>query len=304
MACCKGNRKGESRAAKLMQTAKNKIVSKKVFTFSKPVDNVSLMKPTETDFVNFLSQKRNEPVAKIQMEYLRARKLYKIHAPDFKRYRDSIASMNAAVFGYSSPSGLNAHYRALEAWWMLRFVGYCHNPEYSNLVVSLPDKVFKSLGKWPESILDYGCGAALWTYQVALAGRNKPKIHLLDFPGFPRDFAKWRLEKIGCQVETTDVTDEQPNPSPLPLVDVCIAWSVLEHLLDPVEAIKNIMDSVNPGGVLYAYLGTWKPEALHVNARSEEIKKLVLTKLKDSGGWVYKKKENNQSENKVSYQTT
>jgi len=284
--CCKGNRQGESRAAKAMQKAKAKIVK----PIAKALAVAPVLKPIEVDFITFLSQKRNEPISKIQNEYLGARRIYNTPSSAFKKYRDSIANMNAVVFGYSNHTGLNAHYRALEAWWMLRFVGYSHNPEYCNLVAKLPDQVFKALGRLPNTILDYGCGASIWSYQLAKAGGHKPKIYLLDIPGIPREFAKWRLENIGCRVDTIDVTDKHPNPSPLPLVDVCIAWSVLEHLLDPVDATNNIMSSINYGGVLYAYLGEWKPEALHVNARSEEIKKLVLTKFNDLSGWIYKRK--------------
>lgn len=247
------------------------------------------LKPLENDFIEFISYRRGEPQERIKANYLAIRNSYKTWSQDFKKYREGIAKMNTAIWGYSKAADLHSHYKNLEGWWMIRFIGYSHNPEYMKLLALFPHSVTERLKRWPETIMDYGCGAGLWSYELARAGGNKPIVYLLDIPGISRDFAKWRLEKIGCRVDTIDVTDKQPNPWPIPIVDVCVVWSVLEHLLNPTEATKNIMSSIRPNGLIYAFLGAWKPEALHVNSRSEEIRKLILTKYKDMGSWFYKR---------------
>lgn len=288
MGCCKGNRQGESRAALLMKKVKNK--RNKSIQVDKTATLGGLVKPIEADFIRYLSETRKEPKEKLLSNYLTIKKEFGTPSRQFKKFREAIVRMNSAVFGFGKASDLMSYYNALEGWWMLRFLSYESNPEYLRLLEVFPEKVKTSLGRWPETILDYGCGVSHWAYQIVKTSGTKPKVYLLDIPGISRDFGKWRLERMGCRVEIINVTMENPNPKPLPMVDLCVVWSVLEHLLDPIGAIKNIMNSINDGGILYAFLGEWKPESLHVNARSREVMDLILSKFDDQGGWIYKNK--------------
>jgi len=103
------------------------------------------------------------------------------------------------------------------------------------------------------------------------------------------------LRKNGTRHRIVDVGDFQVLCDRDP-VDVCVCWSVFEHLPDPVREAKRICDLVKPGGVLVSYLGAWGAEPLHINFKQDEIKGVILENFEDLGGWVYRKKSGNNAQ--------
>ena len=252
--------------------------------------NPKLLAPLEVEFVDFLTEKRGESRTQVKARYLLARNGFKTWTRGFKDYHLGILKMNGVLWGFDRENDLASHYRQLEGYHALRFVSYCHNKEYMQYVKTFPNKVITALGKYPENILDYGCGMALMSTELAKevkARGSSPTVWLCDFPGVSRDFAVWRLSREGIQVVVAS-----PNENILSVknfYDVCFVWSVFEHLLDPEKVADNICKAINPGGILVSYLGAWKPEPLHVNFKQEAIKKIIASQFKDLGGWIYKK---------------
>jgi 2-polyprenyl-3-methyl-5-hydroxy-6-metoxy-1,4-benzoquinol methylase len=61
------------------------------------------------------------------------------------------------------------------------------------------------------------------------------------------EFAAFARDEIGVRVRTTTVEDADiPNGS----MDVATMWHVLEHVPDPVTVLRQLRDTLRPGGVL------------------------------------------------------
>lgn len=267
--------------------------------FNKSMVNPKVLAPLEVEFVNFLTELRGESRPQVKARYLLARNGFKTWTRGFKDYHLGILKMNGVLWGFDKENDLSSHYRQLEGYHALRFVSYCHNKEYMQYVNTFPNKILSALEIYPENILDYGCGTALMSTELAKEVKTRggnPTVWLYDFPGVSRDFAVWRLNRNGIKVETLNIDIKLPNittnifrDSPL-LVDVCFVWSVFEHLLNPEEVASDICKVINPDGILVTYLGAWQPEPLHVNFKQAELKKIILSHFEDLGGWIYRKK--------------
>ena len=251
--------------------------------------NPKVLASLEVEFVDFLTELRGEPRAQVKTRYLLARNGFKTWTRGFKDYHLGILRMNGVLWGFSKENDLASHYRQLEGYHALRFISYCHNKEYMGYVKTFPDKVLSALEMYPENILDYGCGMALMSTELAKevkARGGSPTVWLYDFPGISRDFAVWRLNRAGIIARTWDINEDVLS---IKGQDVCFVWSVFEHLIDPEKVAEDICNIINPNGILISYLGSWQPEPLHINFKQEVIKKIITSQFKDLGGWIYKK---------------
>ncbi|MGY1752259.1 class I SAM-dependent methyltransferase [Blastococcus sp. SYSU D01042] len=112
-------------------------------------------------------------------------------------------------------------------------------------------------------LLDVGCGPG--TITVDLAARVAPgRVLGLDLSPDPLDEARAAAERAGVEV-TFAVGDVYDLDLPDGSVDVVHAHQVLQHLTDPVAALREMARVCRPGGVVavrdvdYAAL-TWFPD--------------------------------------------
>ena len=108
-------------------------------------------------------------------------------------------------------------------------------------------------------ICEYGCGVAPFTTSLLL---NSSKdifvdISLSDVEGSEHlNFAEWKFNKIISEKDMKDVEfDICPvKPNALPKydseLDIVILHEVAEHLLSPVNTLKNLIDQIKDGGVI------------------------------------------------------
>lgn len=89
------------------------------------------------------------------------------------------------------------------------------------------------------SVLDVGCGRGAWASNLRALGADR--IIGLE-PGADADVAKSRYD---------DVITEPIEVAPLPPADVVIAADVLEHLMDPWQALVRLRAATVAGEVLY-----------------------------------------------------
>ena len=67
-----------------------------------------------------------------------------------------------------------------------------------------------------------------------------------DISSFAVDEAKKKNEDISDRI-TSGLIEAQNYPKES--FDVIVMWDVIEHLYDPVDAFKNLLDALKPGGV-------------------------------------------------------
>jgi len=76
-------------------------------------------------------------------------------------------------------------------------------------------------------------------------------VTYLDIPGSVKDFAEWRFRKYGLPVQ---VVTSSPDVAKLhDDYDVVFTDAVFEHLIDPEQALQEILAHIRPGG-LFVFL--------------------------------------------------
>ncbi len=95
--------------------------------------------------------------------------------------------------------------------------------------------------------LDYGSGIGSNALVFGLAGF---KVTLADVADPLRNFARWRCEHRGLRVHTVDLKHESLDRE---RYDVITCFDVLEHVPDPLQALKRMRDALRPDGVLFVY---------------------------------------------------
>lgn len=92
----------------------------------------------------------------------------------------------------------------------------------------------------PGRLLDLGCGDGTVLYLAQRDGWDVRGVEL-----FPEQTALVR-EKLGLPVETSDIMSHRGEPGSC---DVVVLTHVLEHLPDPLAALRKIRELLKPGGI-------------------------------------------------------
>jgi 2-polyprenyl-3-methyl-5-hydroxy-6-metoxy-1,4-benzoquinol methylase len=111
-----------------------------------------------------------------------------------------------------------------------------------------------------REFLDYGSGIGSNALIFGLAGF---RVTLADIADPLRNFAKWRLERRGIPVRALDLKHEALERS---RYDVVTCFDVLEHVPDPLAAVRRMRDALRPDGLffLYAPFGFDPDRPMHV----------------------------------------
>ena len=111
------------------------------------------------------------------------------------------------------------------------------SPVCAELALSLPGRKF----------LDYGSGIGSNALVFGLAGFD---VTLADVADPLRTFAKWRLERRGIRVRDIDLKRQSIEPD---RYDVITCFDVLEHVPNPLGAVRRMRDALRAGGMLFLY---------------------------------------------------
>lgn len=138
----------------------------------------------------------------------------------------------------------------LETWQLPENIYLLFNAIYKYALSPLSFYPFREYIKKANIILEYGCGIAPITYSVIKYGRFKRKklFVIADIQNHTYHFAKWRLHNVK-NVRMIDI-----DPSQLPILDknydLIFLLTVLEHLPNPLDVIKNLYNTLITGGYL------------------------------------------------------
>ncbi len=159
--------------------------------------------------------------------------------------RYTIGRMEAAKLWAGKPRRSEADYRAFYAetdYWVLRQMYYHRNSSFHRVAA-----VMRRVGKVGDCC-EYGSGVApvtAWLRPRFPAWRYT----LVDLPSPMLEFARWRFRAC-ANVETL----EPGFGSDLPLVrryDVITCLEVLEHVINPLEVVRHLVEHLAPGGSLF-----------------------------------------------------
>lgn len=111
-----------------------------------------------------------------------------------------------------------------------------------------------------REFLDFGSGIGSNALIFGLAGF---RVTLADIADPLRNFAKWRLERRGVTVRALDLKRDEIEPK---RYDVITCFDVLEHVPDPLGAVKRMRDALRVGGTyfLYAPFGPDPERPMHI----------------------------------------
>jgi hypothetical protein len=136
-----------------------------------------------------------------------------------------------------------------------------------------PAETILKYAQKPLIVLDYGCGMAHLSFEIA---KRDPSAHiiLLDIDSFILDFTVFRFTKHKISHQVIKITKENLYPS-LPLHNLCLADEVMEHLLQPLTVFENIRNSMAPGGLLYGNFSDHTASPLHITPNLEDLRKKI-----------------------------
>jgi SAM-dependent methyltransferase len=161
-------------------------------------------------------------------------------------------------------------------------------------IIPLWKRIFRSVVRFnticlppltPGRMLEIGCAAGGFMHRMACAGWGVEGIE------FSSSAAKKASAK-GFAVECISL--EQATP-PLQQYDIVVGWMVIEHLHDPLTALRKLADWIRPGGWLVIsvpnaesfearlFKDSWY--ALHLPAHLYHFSPRTLGNLLKCGGW-------------------
>lgn len=235
--------------------------------------NVNKITPTEEDFIEFMSERKNQPYRETLIKYTRIRNDFSFPSHGFTEFWcKKLHEMFSLEYLDTSEKDLIQSYD---------FYSLLHLYEMISLEYKSPTEFQKEaefiLNKISDPVIvDYGCGIAQISFEIAKM--SKAKVYLLDLDTIILDFDKFRFKKYGFDFETIVVRENNFYPS-LPVHNICICSEVLEHLPEPIRAFDNILKSLERGGLLYGQYYNYSKEFFHVSPDLSEIIKQIPEKF-------------------------
>lgn len=159
--------------------------------------------------------------------------------------RYTISRMDAATLWERKPRTGETDYRSFYAetdHFVLRQMYYQRNECFHVVAASM-----RRVGR-EGSLCEYGCGVAPVTAWI------RPRFPgwqymIVDIPTPALEFARWRFRDF------PNVEAREPGFGPdLPLTkgyDVITCFDALEHIVNPLEVVRHLVDHLNPGGALH-----------------------------------------------------
>lgn len=158
-------------------------------------------------------------------------------------------------------------YRFHAPMHFLRMIAYTE-PTWSD-----DDPVVQALASRTDAftIVDYGCGLAQKSINLARRHPDRARLFLVDIPTIRKEFLRWYADDLGIPCDFGDVTESEPIPA-LPDHDLCIAEQVFEHIYNPGEVFEVIHAALRPGGFLSTNVADHKEEFMHVTPKLDALR--------------------------------
>lgn len=113
-----------------------------------------------------------------------------------------------------------------------------------------------------STILDYGCGIGSHLIYYTRQGLRTTGFDIADQV---IQFARWRLDEYHIDAEVIDGKKDHPKNQ----YDMVVSLHTLEHIPDPYQSLKDLVDVAKKGGILYICVPFFKdpqrPMHLHTS---------------------------------------
>lgn len=141
----------------------------------------------------------------------------------------------------------------------------------------------------PGRMMEFGCASGLFLHRMARGGWQ---VEGVEFAEKAAESAR----SLGYRVHTGALEDA---PDPEQQYDLVVGWMVLEHLHDPVKALRKLRSWTRPGGWLAvstpnaaakefaAFKDAWL--GLHLPNHLYHYTPETLSRLLEKGGWTMKR---------------
>jgi SAM-dependent methyltransferase len=167
-----------------------------------------------------------------------------------------------------------------------------------------------------KQVADLGCGDGITDLGVALKGRP---ARLTGFDINPTNVAHLR-EEARAEGVADDLppnlaferTGETSIPAPDDAFDVVTSWSAFEHVLQPVEVLREIRRILRPDGVFFlqlwpfyfsehgSHLWHWFPDGFaNLRHTDEEIEQRLRADTTTHPSWIETKLKDNRELNRI-----
>lgn len=179
---------------------------------------------------------------------------------EFRRYCETAHEVFRVLWSDAPDEVLEA-YRFHAPMHFLRMIAYTEYTWEGN------DPIVEALVEREAfTIVDYGCGLAQQSINLARRFNGSASLFLVDIPTIRKEFLAWYAHELGIPCRFGDVTQDAPIPA-LPTHDVCIAEQVFEHIYNPSDVFEVIHASLRPGGFLKTNVADHKEEFMHVTPK-------------------------------------
>ena len=139
---------------------------------------------------------------------------------------------------------------------------------YANMYMGWRGSVYNLCQQVSEAmpafeVLDYGGG--IGTSLLELSDLPGIRMTYADLPGKTYDYANWRFQQRGLNVKSIALGDDDPLAGRM--FDVIVCMEVIEHLVEPEDVVKYLIDHLKPGGLLILTVTFYAPEPdmMHLN---------------------------------------
>lgn len=277
----------------------------------------------EIDFIEFMAEKRNRPLAEIENIFRKTKERFKFCGLEYVKLTDQIPRLYRIMYDTATEEDTIGCYQAHEFLHLFAYISYTYPKPKSSYLRDLRRDLKK--GEWtnihnfirrklagsrkqkgvylgPKGIasflidavteapvvVDYGSGLAYISYEIAKANSDA-RIFLVDIDCVVLEFAAFRLKKIGADVQTIPVTKTNLYPE-LPPHNICIATEVMEHLTQPLTVYENILEALRERGVLYGGFDDHQPNMFHISPDLSELRHRISRDFESLEHRCYKKK--------------
>jgi len=236
--------------------------------------------PIDEEFVAFLTERRNVSPAIIRANYARVKASFNFASEAYKQFTLKVCDLLSPVYGDETEESLFVTHQFHAAMILYRHISYSYYKQARYLDGAR--FLLEVLGDRQPVVVDYGCGLGYVSMAMAQI-RPETKVYLVDMDSMVLDFAAYRFVLRGLDCETIRVTRGNTYP-PLPSHNVCIATQVMEHLLKPMAAYRNIYEAMEPGGILIGSFGDHRRMFWHVSPDLQALRTSVARDFRPMKG--------------------
>lgn len=244
--------------------------------------------PIDEEYIAFLAERRDVSAEIIRANYARVKARFNFAGQKYKVFTLMVCDLLSPVYGDETEESLFETHQFHAAMILYRHISYSHYTKTLARYDAGARYLLDALGSRPPVVVDYGCGLGCMAMAMATM-RPESKVYLVDMDSLVLDFAEYRFRMRGLNYETIRVRRKNAYPK-LPRHNVCIASQVMEHLVQPMAAYRNIWKALELEGILCGSFGDHERMFWHVSPDLSELRAAILQdfRLSDTGNYYIK----------------